>query len=62
MFADSRLKFCFLITRDSYKGFLLRHGSFSYVIVSQKTCTRDEGTLNPYTHPKGMQMIKANDM
>ena len=34
--ADSCLKFCFSFTRDSYKSFLLRHGSFSYVIVSQK--------------------------
>ena len=45
VFADSCLKFRFSFTRDSYKSFLLRHGSFSYVIVSQKTYTRDEGTI-----------------
>ena len=43
--ADSCLKFRFSFTRDSYKSFLLRHGSFSYVIVSQKTYTQDEGTI-----------------
>ena len=31
VFADGHLKIHFSFTRDSYKGFLLRHGSFSYV-------------------------------
>ena len=39
--ADVRLNICFLFTRDSYKGFLLRHNFSSYIIVSQKTYTRD---------------------
>ena len=39
VFADSRLKFCFSFTQDSYKSFLLRHGSFSYVIY----CVKVEG-------------------
>ena len=30
--ADGRLNICFLFTQDSYKGFLLRHDSFSYVL------------------------------
>ena len=34
MFADACLKISFSFTRDSYKGFLLRHGSFSYVILT----------------------------
>ena len=45
VFTDGRLKNCFSFTRDSYKGFLLRHYSFSYVKVSQKMYTRDEGTI-----------------
>ena len=40
MCADGRLKNHFLFTRDSYKDFLLRHGSFSFVIVSQKMYTQ----------------------
>ena len=46
MCVDGRLKFCFSFTRDSYKGFLLCHSSFSYVIVSQKTYTQDEGSIS----------------
>ena len=38
MFADSHLKLHFSFTRDSYKGFLLRHGSFSYVVYLQNLC------------------------
>ena len=34
--ADSRLNVRFSFTRDGYRGFLLRHNSFSYVIVCQK--------------------------
>ena len=34
--ADGRLNIRLSFTRDSYKGFLLRHNSFSYIIVSQK--------------------------
>ena len=44
--ADGRLNIRFSFARDSYKGFLLRHNSFSYVIVSQKTYTRDEGSIS----------------
>ena len=44
--ADVRLNIRFSFTRDSYKGFLLRHNSFSYVIVSQKTYTWDEGSIS----------------
>ena len=36
VFADGRLKFCFSFTQDSYKGFLLHHGSFSYVIYEDR--------------------------
>ena len=35
--ADSCLKFRFSFTRGSYKSFLLRHGSFSYVIYFVKS-------------------------
>ena len=41
MFSDGRLKNWFWFTRDSYEDMLL---SFSYVIVSKKTYTQDEGT------------------
>ena len=44
--ADVRLNIRFSFTRDSYIGFLLRHKSFSYVIVSQKTYTQDEGSIS----------------
>ena len=37
VFADSLLKFHFLFTRDSYNGFLLRHDSFSYVLLVTDT-------------------------
>ena len=43
--ADSCLNFHFSYTRACYMGFLLRHYSFSYLIVSQKTYTRDRGTI-----------------
>ena len=32
VFADGHLKIRFSFTRGSYKNFLLRHGSFSYII------------------------------
>ena len=41
VFADSRIKFHFSFTRDSYKGFFLHHGSFSYVTY----CVKVEGFL-----------------
>ena len=44
--ADGRLNIRFSFTRDSYKGFLLHHSSFSYVIVSQKTYTQYEGSIS----------------
>ena len=42
VFSNGRFKNLFSFTRDSYKSMLL---SFSYVKVSQKTYTRDEGTI-----------------
>ena len=42
VFTDGRLKKRFLFSQESYKDLML---SFSYVIVSQKTYTRDEGTI-----------------
>ena len=41
MFAEGRLNIHFLFTQDGYRGFLLRHDSFSYVIVSQKMYKQD---------------------
>ena len=43
--ADACLNIHLSFTWDSYKGFLLRHNSFSCVIVSQKTYTRDKGSI-----------------
>ena len=39
--ADSCLKFRFSFTQDSYKSFLLRHGSFSYVIHALDVVNND---------------------
>ena len=36
MFANGRLKYRFSFARDSYKGFLLHHGSFSYTLLIRK--------------------------
>ena len=43
--ADFCLNFHFSYTLACYLSFLLRHYSFSYVIVSQKKYTQDRGTI-----------------